>query len=342
MRRPFLAVSVVVCLAAIPFLPGVASAWQERILAVHHIAVDRPRVDVSAWLQGPGDPIQVELRGTITNGLDGTTLDALSRWSGDTRLLGDDPWVQLPADVRLLERDPEAHRYLLEVPRHSDGVFELTVRRLAHEHFVTPTELRDRTTGSIELRVLAPPAAPATSGPPRMASPVVSLPAAAVGAAAASVPLAVLLLFGLGRRRRQREDRALLRRARSAVRTIEHEADQLGPAFADVATASRRMLDAIAALQRHLVDIRAAARRTRHLRSSGARERREELMVRETETLVRMRGMVDHLETTATHLAAHSAGSTRAPDLARVLRDLDAELDLAVTADTEAHAEQNE
>lgn len=315
---------------------GVASAWEDHVIHQDHLAVDRALVDLGPFI-APGDgPVRVELRGTITSHVDGSTFDALSRWNGARRLTSDDPWILVPEGARIVEEDPEAHRYVLEIPRHGRARFELLARRLAHEHFLTPSELSARTTGAIEVRLLDPvpmavpvqiARADATSGVPL-----------AYLAGGAGAPLLLVLAMGLARRRRRRGDRVLLARAKKAVRAVCRETERLGPAFDDVATASRRMLDGAIAVVHHLDEVRAALRRTRALRSRGAHERRADLHRAAREALDRLAQIVDRLETTATQLAAQTASHAASRDVEALLGALDAEITTAVSADDEARA----
>ena len=314
-----------------------ASAWEERVLHQDHLTIDQPVVELRQWMDGGGGPAIVELRGSITSHVDGSTFDALSRWNGDTRLTSDDPWVTFPEGTRIVEEDPAAHRYVVAIPRRSSGRVELLARRIAHEHFLTPGDLTGRTTGAIEVRLLerVPVATPVSSTRTSTAG---DLPLAAYLAGGAGAPLLLVLLFGVAQRRRRRPDRALVARARKAVRAIDRETERLGPAFADVAGMGRRMLDGVLAVQRHLEEVRAALRRTRGLRSPGASERRADLHRAGREALDRLACFVDRLEGTATRLAAQTASHAKSPEVDALLAALDSELSTAVSADDEARA----
>ncbi len=320
---------------AVLFAVGEAHAWQERALHRDVLAVDRPVVELGPVIAEGDGPARVELRGSISSRVDGTTVDAVSRWSGDVRLRADAPWIVVPEGTTIVEEDPAAHRYVLAVPRSRDARIELAVRRLAHEHFLTPSELRERTTGAIEVRVLERVPEPAALA--RVAEAAGPARGAALAAGAASASLFLVLIAALASRRSRHADRALVRRARRAVRAVEREVDRLGPAFADVATSARGMLDGALAVQAHLGEVRDALGRTRRLSSAGAAERRLELHRQAREALDRLVHLVDRLEATATQLAARTAEHARARDIDARERDLDSDLDTAVSADAEAH-----
>ena len=314
-----------------------AQAFEHRVVHQEQIAVDRPVVDLGPWVARGDGPVRIELAGSITSHVDGSTFDGLSRWNGDTRLTSDQPWLIVPDGARIVREDPAAHRYVIEIPRGGSARFELVVRRLAHEHFLTPSELAAQTTGAIDVRLVepVPVAVPIRVARASMAD---DIPLGAYMAGGAGIPLAVVLLLGVARRRRRRPDRLLIARARRAVRAAEREVERLGPAFADVASATRRMLDGALSVQRHLEEVRAALRRTADLRSHGARERRGELHRAAREAVDRLAQIVDRLETTATRLAAQTASHAAARDVDALLETLEAELSTAKSADDEARA----
>ena len=335
MRRGAAALAAFAVLATASFAQ--AQAFEHRVIHREVLAVDRPIVDLAPWIARGDAPVRVELRGSITSHVDGSTFDALSRWDGDTRLTSDQPWLIVPDGAQIVREDPAAHRYVIEIPRGGSARFELLVRRLAHEHFLTPSELEARTTGAIEVLLVEPVPVAVQMGvaPAAIAG---EIPLAAYMAGGAGVPLAIVLLLGVARRRRRRPDRILIARARRAVKGVEREVERLGPAFADVAAATRRMLDGALSVQRHLEEVRGALRRTRDLRSHGARERRGELHRAAREAVDRLAQIVDRLETTATRLAAQTASHAAARDVDRLLATLEAEFTTAKSADDEARA----
>jgi hypothetical protein len=331
-RMPLAALTLV--LLGVP--AAAPAAAQDSIRWRGALPIDGRGVDaISAAMPGAG-PVRVALSGTMTCSIDGSEIDALSRWVGTVRDDATGPFVRLPAGARLVSTDPVAHRYVFELPEGTVAPVALDITPIASRYLITPSEARSSLTGAIEIEVLDPPplaGMAGLAGPPAAAS---MLPLALVAGGMAGLP--IVLAFGAWRRRRQRAhpEKALLARAERARSSIRRESDALGLAFVEVATQGERLLDTARAAVHHLEQARAAARRTAHLESAA--DRRAEIVAQQADALARLEQIVRRLEDTAGRLAAHRAAHARVKNLDSTVSDLAGELETALSADTEAHS----
>jgi hypothetical protein len=295
-------------------------------------------VDVAA-LAPPGDgPVRIRISGTVSSGLDGSELDALTRWAGDARYEGEGPFVRLPPGARLVEGDPQVHAYVFDLPRGPVLLVGAHLAPLAMRRLVTFSELVAGCSGALEVEVLGPPpaAAPRPSAAAAVASPAVGRGAAALAAALALLGLA----FGAARvrtaRRRRRPELALLGRSRVAAAAIATEARALGPAFDHVAGTASSLVDAAGGACEHVRAARGALRRLRPLGSCGVVEHRADLERQAGAALASLAGIVGRLEETAACLAARRAGQRRVVEADELLASLRLDVDDAVNATREA------
>lgn len=334
-------------------LPAVAEVVSQRVvLPANGIPVDL------APLLGSGSghvPVRIVITGTLSSSLDGSEIDAMGRRVGERFIEAEGPFVRLPPGARLIESDPEIHRYLFEVPRQTPLPVALHLAPLAARHLVTLSELEQRCTGAFEVELLetapssvtmsdsihpapAPPALLTASRPP--APPLSRWTLTEPGLVAQfGAGVAFLLLLGalaLHQRTRKSVATDLMRRCRVASRTVEREARALGPAFDHVIAASVRLVETALQAKDHLNAARSALHRTESLRADGARTTRGQLLEQQRRALGCMKGIAERLEETAAGLAVYRADQAQVLDADDLVGALDAELETAVTATREA------
>jgi hypothetical protein len=323
-------------LALVTLLASGAAHAQDSIRWRGALPLDGRGIDaVSAAAPGTR-MVRIALSGTMSCSIDGSEIDALSRFVGTLRDDATGPFVRLPRDARLISSDPASHRYVFEIPADATEGIALDIAPIAARYLITPTEARSSLIGAIEVEVLDPPVPLAGYVGLERAPASTLLPLGLIAGGVAGIPL----LFGLGalvrRRRRSRPELALISRAERARAAIRRESDALGLAFVEVATSGERLFDSARAAAHHVEQLRDASRRTKDLTSTSAEERRAEIRVQQTEALARLSQIVDRLEGTAARLAAHRADHARVRNVEATVTDLASELETALSADTEA------
>ncbi len=300
------------------------------------LPLDGSAVDLAPFAQAPGGKVRFVLTGAVFSRVDGSSYDAFTRRVGDRVVQEDGAFVVLPPGARLLESDPLAHRYVVEVDARASAPVAFATSKLVGRYLLPRSEVVERLDGAIAVHVLgaAPPVATGLAAMPTTAPELRDEDALGSFFALVALPLPLLLLL-----RRTPEERQKLRRIARALRAIEVEARRLGPAFLPVVDAARRVSDAAATLGHDAARARSAFRRTSWVQSGAALERRRKVQDREQEVVQRLGYLADQLEVLATELVAVDIddGSSRA--LTDRLSDLVHELDEAVAARHEAETE---
>lgn len=322
-------------------LASISSAHAEEVVRQRFaLPLEGMSVDISSVV-GPGaEPVRIRVFGTVTSSMDGSEMDALSRRVGTTHYESEGPFVRLPAGSRVVESDPEIHRYTFEVPRQPVMPLSVNLAPLAARNLVTHSELVASCNGALEVEVLGPPL-------PVMAGSVEDVGRGSwfqLRHAVALGVLALLLLIGVALRvfvgrQRARPELIVLRRVRIAARAIEVESRTLGPAFDHVVATASHLLGTSRLVRDHLVDTRAALKKTRSLRADGAATQRRKLEEQQVGILTCLTGIAERLEETAADLAARGAGRRRAhgvDDPAAIIAALQQEVESAVSATREA------
>lgn len=291
-------------------------------------------VDLSTLAASNEDPVRVRLSGTYSFSVDGSRIDAMGRTLGGERDTTGGPYVVLPPGSVVVESDPVAHRYVIDVPRGADMTLRFNVYGLATRHLLTATEARARLTGAIEVEHLAPPPPPP---PAPTATQHVARAATGVSPFAwAGGGLSLFALLGLGlvfARRRRDPIRELTRRASRAHDAIAREVIALGPAFDPVAASAARLIEAAQQHAAHHGSLERALARTAEM--SGAQARRMDLAAKKGEVRAKLEDLVARLEETAAELAGRNADATRARGVEAMLSTLGDDLDAAVSAEEE-------
>lgn len=299
----------------------------------HRVALplDGTPVDLRGVL-GPERTLTLE--GTVSSRSDGSEIDAFARRAGGVRFEADGPFVFLPPGTELIEEDPVAHRYLVRLPSAAPPTVAFALGRVAARQLQTRSQAAASLHGRIEVQVHGGPLAAAAAASPVRGAVARHAPASV---ASASWWLGLVALFPLGAwvlRRRSPSRRRDLARARRAVRSIDHEARRLGPAFDGVVVASRELLDRAQGLAAHRREI---ARALDRIQGGGeaAQRRRDALLAEARGVEANLAALVAHLEGVAAELAAQVAGHARVKDLSARLAEMGAELELALAADRE-------
>lgn len=323
------------------FLASTPTAHAEEVVRERFsLPLEGMAVDIST-LAGQGtEPMRIRVSGTVTLAIDGSELDALSGLMGSTGFDTERSLVRLPAGARIVESDPEVHRYTIEIPRQPVMPLSVDLAPLAARHLVTHSELVAGCTGALEVEVLGPPL-PAIAG---SVEEVERGPWFGVGHVVAIVIMVLLVLIGVALRvsarwKRARPELTLLQRSKAAAQAIEVESRTLGPAFDHVVATTGHLLGTARMVRDHLVDTRAALRRTRSLRAESVSAQRQELETQQLQILASLTGITERLEETAADLAARGAGRRRAhgaDDPYVIIAALEQEVDSAVSATREA------
>lgn len=305
--------------------PAAAQEWTvaERIA----LPLEGP-IDLASVARPDEDPMRIVITGSYTFLLDGSEIDAVGVEHGDRREAG---VVALPPGSRVIDSDPVAHRYTIEIPRAASMPMSLRIGPLAMRHLITVSEARANLQGAIHVEHLVPPPPP----PPAMA---------VVASEASNVPIVYWLagvlgigLIGAGgvwQAQRRREPVAILvRRAQRARRAIARECATLGPAFDPVSASALRLLEATEQTAAHDRALAAAIARTEW--AAGAKEDHAKLLERKATARKRLIELVTRLEQTATQLAGRSADAARAMGVDSLLDELGTDLDAASEAEEE-------
>lgn len=291
------------------------------------LPLDGTAVDVATLAGGSSGPFRIAFSGTVTSALDGSEIDAVSRWTGSIRHETEGPFVVLPPGSRLVESDPLSHRYVFVLPAEASLPVRFHVAPLATRHLVTRSEATGSLTGAIEADITIPAVAPI----------------AAVSARARNIPLPVALaglsLLGGGilimHRRRNREEVRLQRRARQLARRIGRDARELGPIFEGVEASTSKLLETVDQLRLEIEESALAARRLRGLDPEASWERSEALRKKGDDLRAHMRTLVLRLEDLAARLATRGVEDAAPTDVGAVLERLDGEVAAAIRAERE-------
>jgi hypothetical protein len=299
--------------------------------------VELPRsgapLDLARFAEPGEDTVRVALVGSYSFLMDGSEIDAMSRTVSGRRDVAAGPFVTLPAGARVVDADPVAHRYTLEVPRAASMPIALNVVGLATQNLVTASEARANLTGVMHVEHLVPPPPPPTATEEAVATATETASAVPLAAwAGGSFGLVALAGLALVWARRRRDPIAvLLRRARRAQASIAREVIAVGPAFDPVSASGERLLEAAQQTAAHHRSVEAALKRTEGMASA----RRAELEERRREVREKLEDLVERLEDTATQLAGRAADTVRAEGVDRLVAGLGADLDAAVEAEDE-------
>lgn len=286
------------------------------------LPLDGTPVDLAQLASCSSGVLRVEFSGTVSSSIDGSELDAVSRWEGPTQQPWVGPFVLLPAGSRMVESDPVGRRYVFEVPCTDAMPVRFDVMPLAIRRLVSRTEADRTLQGAIEAEITVP-------GFPTLRADRASM---TVHWAMAGTVAAGLVML---RRRRNREELRLQRRAKTLASGIRRHVRSLGPAFGGVEASSFKLLEVIRALREEVEQTRHTLHQIAMLGESAASERREWLVSRETSALERMRLLVKRLEQLVAQLASHALESRTPADVDTLLRCLEDEVARAVRAERE-------
>ncbi len=307
------------------------------------LPLDGQPVDLAPLAQPFGDHIRIVLDGVVFSRIDGSSFDAYTRRIGDRVLQEDGAFVALPPGGRILESDPIAHRYTVELPVRGSAPIAFATSKLVSRYFLPRSEIVSSLHGAITVEVLAPAGYSSMDMAPIDASLAEPTPGRDDGdplgfwVALFSMPLPLLWLL-----RRSPEEQRQLRRIDRAVRAIDAEAQRLGPAFLPVIEAARRVSDAADGIGRDAKRARSAYRRTAWVESSAAAVRRQEVQDRENDLVQRLSKLAEQLEVLATELTAVDLDGSSTRRLSTRLRDLTEQLEEAVAARHEAETAADE
>ncbi len=338
MKRVALSLLVFGLAAMIGVSPAQAQE-QDVVVQSERLPLDGQAIE----LGGDNTSRRVILRGTVTSRLDGSSYDAFTRVSSDRRVvLPDGPFVILPEGSTIVSEDREVARY--EIQLESAGPFSIAFNPapIAARNLVTFSEAADSLSGAIEVEVYGAPVAPEPAiiaGQGRVAEPEKKPSRVALMVGAALVIPFVFFMVLMRRRPNKSEEHLLLARARVANRGIDDEQRRLGPAFADVATASDELLEQAVALTKSVKAIDdGLARSKQYDNSDGAARQREQLQNDRATTVERIRAIAERLEETATQLVAQVAGQAQPGGIEASLDQLKGEIKTAIDAEQEARA----
>ncbi len=300
------------------------------------LPLDGRPLDLAPFAHAPGGRIRFVLEGAVFSTVDGSSFDAFTRRVGDRVLQEDGAFVVLPPGARLIESDPIARRYVVEIPASASAPIAFATSKLVGRYLLPRSEIVERLEGAITVELLVPPEPAvglAAMPPPRVAPELRDDDALGSFLALVALPLPLLLLL-----RRTPEERRQLRRVARALRAIEAEARRLGPAFFSVVDAARRVSETAGAIGRDAARARAAFRRTAWVESGAATERRRRVQDREQDLVQRLSMLAEQLEVLATELAAVDIEGASTKALGEKLAELTRELEEAVAARHEAES----
>lgn len=279
--------------------------------------------------EGSSAPMRITLTGTVSSTIDGSLIDVAGRDLGSSRY-EDGPYVLFPAGSRVVESDAARHRYVVEVPRSSWMPIAFTVAPLAAARLVPLQEAKDSLSGAIDVAVIEPPAVI-----PLAAIPVPPPWKLLAGGAGVTLLLGAWILV---RRRANRPEAVLARRAKELAIRIGREAAVLGIAFEALPESAMRMSIAAQTLRIEIDRNARAVRRLAFARNDAAESKRAGLRARQKSLLATLSGLVERLEATAAELIAHGGVGDAPPPVERMLEELDRDLGAAKRADLEVRA----
>jgi hypothetical protein len=320
--------SAVLCAA-----PGMASAddIETRRLT---LPLDGSPLDLALLARSPSGRIRFVVEGAVFSTVDGSSYDAFTRRVGDRVIQEDGAFVVLPPGARIIESDPIAHRYVIEIDARASAPVAFATSKLVGRYLLPRSEVVERLEGEITIELLTPEttAAAITRMPPPSSTPELH-DDDALGSffALVALPLPLLLLL-----RRTPEERRQLKRVGRALRAIEGEARRLGPAFLAVVDAARRVSEAAAGIGRDAARARAAFRRTAWVESGAAAERRQKVQDREQDLVRRLAFLAEQLEVLATELATVDIDGASTKAMTTRLSELTRDFEEAVAARQEA------
>lgn len=321
-------------LALAALVPAVASAQAAWTTAQRvPLPLDGSPVDLTALAAPHEDVLRLRLSGSVSFTYDGSEIDAMGRTVAGTRDVTAGPFVVLPPGSVVVESDPVAHRYVVDVPRSAAMDVRFNAMGLATQHLLTLSEARSQLLGAIEVEHLVPPPPPPTAAA-RVARHAEGVPALAWAGGGGGLLLLLGLGFVVGRRRKD-PIRALVRRAEIARAAIGREVVALGPAFDPVAASSERLLEVARQHAAHHGSLEAALARTAQMSSESAGAQRMSLSAKRGEVRAKLEAVVARLEETATELAGRNADSARARGVDALVAELAMDLDAAVSAEEE-------
>lgn len=316
-------------LCAAPYANADAPVTRRLVLPL-----DGSPLDLAPLAYAPGGRIRFVIEGAVFSTVDGSSFDAFSRRVGDRVVQEDGGFIVLPPGARMIESDPLAHRYVIEIDALPSAPIAFATSKLVARYLLPRSEVVERLDGDIMIEVLTPPRAVVGSGALQAARGAPDLGEDdALGSflALVALPLPLLLLL-----RRTPEERRQLRRIGRALRAIDAEARRLGPAFLPVIDAAKRVSETARGIGRDVERARAAFRRTAWVESGAAAERRRRVQDREQDLVRRLSSLAEQFEVLATELAAVDLEGVSTAALAERLRELTHELDEAVAARQEA------
>ena len=97
-------------------------------------------IDLASMAAPHEETVRVRLSGTVSFTYDGSEIDAMGRTSNGTRDVTAGPFVVLPAGSSVIESDPVAHRYTVEIPRSSAMELRFNAFGLATANLLTISE----------------------------------------------------------------------------------------------------------------------------------------------------------------------------------------------------------
>lgn len=325
---------------------AVASA-EVVVIAEEVLPLSGQPIELAAIAESSGEPLQVVVEGTISSSIDGSEVDALHRRttlrdeSGSLIWEVDGPFVRFPAATRLVDAEPDVHRYVFEIPRAPSMPVGVDLGPLAMRNLVTRSDMALNSQGAFRVTVLGRPNVVAgVAGEEQSTSSVVAMSRLwanipLVGGGLIALTALIAGVFGYRRRRRAPEV-LLIGRAQTASQVVIEEGRALGPAFAHVVGAAGELFQSVRSGRGRLRAIRHARRRLRRLNADGARARRQALELREERTLGELQQLTERLEETAAQLAACRVEQRCAVDIEALSRLLGDELEVALTATAEA------
>ncbi len=292
------------------------------------IPLDAEHVVIDVPASRDGAPTRVRVTGTIDSTLDGAELDALAlRHVGAADLVLGPPLL-LSGGAEIVDSDPALHRYVIEAPPGTPIHATLAIARMASQHLVTATELRQSLRGAMEVEVMhrsTPAVTVAALGTTEESH---GMLAAGLAAVLAAIGLAVL-------RRREPEEARLLRRARRAREAIASRARALGPALAGVIAPAEKLEAAIRRTREHLGALDAALASTRWTEGAAARARVAEIDQRRATVRGDLERMTGELEAALVRLTSLETERHADTEGERIAGRMRAEVEIAEDVERE-------
>lgn len=292
------------------------------------------RAEVALWELGiPSDARTLLLRGTVSSALDGSLYDPLHALDGDRVPRGGPSLLRLPPGTRVLQADPHAHRYVVELAPDGQRALRIDTRQLARAHWTTRHAALESLSGAFEVGVLdgstaaTAAAIEARSSRPRDGAVPMNVGADARGLLWCALCGLVLLLW----RVRRTPERLLSARAARALSRLRAEQRRQGPVFVELISAAEALWQSEG--QAALTQLRAAARESRRFVAARA-----VLDQRYREALGALRTIVQTLEHSAAHLTEHGVVQLDRERLRAFAHALESQTASSLEADREARA----